>query len=202
VNGPAVFGDFLDADRGQLGPPAGHRRASERGGDVQQVNDSLLRILVLMGRYVQDVTAGSGTVRARGRRGLTAWGRAGAEAREALSNAAASLHEPEGLRVALLDPPPDAASTFLPLFCDLADAGRLRGAHVTILRRKTRDDHAPQARHAARAGPRLDFHTGGPSPDLDLAMHRPSRWGRSSPSPPPSRAATGTLAGWISEMAN
>ena len=42
----------------------------------------------------------------------------------------------EGLRLALLDPPPDAASTFLPLFCDLADAGRLRGAHVTILRRE------------------------------------------------------------------
>ena len=42
----------------------------------------------------------------------------------------------EGLRLALLDPPADAASTFLPLFCDFADAGRLRGAHVTILRRK------------------------------------------------------------------
>ena len=42
----------------------------------------------------------------------------------------------EGLRLALLDPPADAASTFLPLFCDLADDGRLRGAHVTILRRK------------------------------------------------------------------
>ena len=73
--------------------PAGHRGASERGGDVQQVNDSLLRVLVLMGRYVQDVTAGSGAVPARGRRVLTAWGRAGAEVREALSNAAASLHE-------------------------------------------------------------------------------------------------------------
>ncbi|MBV9381696.1 MAG: hypothetical protein JO242_13640, partial [Streptosporangiaceae bacterium] len=41
----------------------------------------------------------------------------------------------EGLRLALLDPPTDAASTFLPLCCDLADDGRLRGAHITILRR-------------------------------------------------------------------
>lgn len=47
----------------------------------------------------------------------------------------------EGLRLALLDPPADAASTFLPLFCDLADARRIRGAHVTILRHK----HAPGA---------------------------------------------------------
>ena len=93
MNGQAVFGDFLDAARGQVGSSPGHRGASERGGDVQQVNDSLLRVLVLMGRYVQDVTAGSGAVPARGRRVLTAWGRAGAEVREALSNAAASLHE-------------------------------------------------------------------------------------------------------------
>jgi hypothetical protein len=41
----------------------------------------------------------------------------------------------EGLRLALLDPPTGAASTFLPLCCSLADDGRLRGAHITILRR-------------------------------------------------------------------
>lgn len=40
-----------------------------------------------------------------------------------------------GFRLALLEPPPDAAGTFLPLFCDLADSGKLQGAHITILRR-------------------------------------------------------------------
>jgi hypothetical protein len=41
----------------------------------------------------------------------------------------------QGFRLALLEPPPDAAGTFLPLCCDLADAGKLQGAHITILRR-------------------------------------------------------------------
>lgn len=39
----------------------------------------------------------------------------------------------EGLRLALLEPPD--AGMFLPLCCDLADTGQLRGAHITILRR-------------------------------------------------------------------
>jgi hypothetical protein len=39
----------------------------------------------------------------------------------------------EGLRLAILEPPD--AGIFLSLCCDLADAGTLRGAHVTVLRR-------------------------------------------------------------------
>lgn len=39
----------------------------------------------------------------------------------------------EGLRLAILEPPD--AGVFLSLCCDLADAGTLRGAHVTVLRR-------------------------------------------------------------------
>ncbi|MDA8359274.1 MAG: ATP-binding protein [Actinomycetota bacterium] len=51
-----------------------------------------------------------------------------AEAYVALEPAAA-----EGLRLALLEPPD--AGTYLSMCCDLADAERLRGAHVTVLRR-------------------------------------------------------------------
>jgi hypothetical protein len=98
VNSRAVFGDFLDGAHEQFSSSASRHEAAQGGGDVQQVNDSLLRLLILMSRYVQDVTVGSGTVPARGRRVLTVWGRAGAEAREALSNAAASLHEPGARR--------------------------------------------------------------------------------------------------------
>ncbi|HUY52574.1 MAG TPA: hypothetical protein VMV92_43880 [Streptosporangiaceae bacterium] len=94
----AVLGDFLDAAHEQFSSSASRREAPQGGGDIQQVSDSLLRVLILMSRYVQDVTAGSGTVPARGRRVLTVWGRAGAETREALSNAAASLHEPGARR--------------------------------------------------------------------------------------------------------
>ena len=51
-----------------------------------------------------------------------------AEAYVALEPAAA-----EGLRLALLEPPD--AGTYLSMCCDLADPERLRGAHVTVLRR-------------------------------------------------------------------
>lgn len=51
-----------------------------------------------------------------------------AEAYVALQPAAA-----EGLRLALLEPPD--AGAYLSMCCDLADSERLRGAHVTVLRR-------------------------------------------------------------------
>ena len=66
----------------------------------------------------------------------------------------------------------------------------------------TRDDHAPQARHAAPAEQDRASTSTLAAPHLTWSMRRPSRWGRSSPSPAPSRAATGTLAGGIAEMAN
>lgn len=86
-----VFGHFLDAAHEQFS--SGYPEAAQGRGDIQQVNDNLLRVLILMSRYVQDVAAGAGTVPARRRRVLTAWGRASVEAREALSNAAGSLYE-------------------------------------------------------------------------------------------------------------
>ena len=62
-----VFGDFLEAATRDLAS-ADRRATANGGGDVQQVADSLLRVIVTMSHYVQDVTDGSGHTPARGRR--------------------------------------------------------------------------------------------------------------------------------------
>ena len=86
--GRAVFGDFLDAARGHLGSPAVLRRAASRGGDVQEISHSLLRVVIVMGRYVQDVSAAPGQATPV----TAAWGRAGRDARSGLTSAALLLH--------------------------------------------------------------------------------------------------------------
>jgi hypothetical protein len=58
VTGRVVFGHFLDTACGHLGAADRLRWAVGGDGDVQEVNNSLLQIVVLMRRYVQDVTPG------------------------------------------------------------------------------------------------------------------------------------------------
>ena len=72
----------------------------QHGGDVdiRQVSHSMLRVLVLMRRYVLDVTPGWDAEPPRGQRPLTGWARAGTETREALARAAAFLNEPDAPR--------------------------------------------------------------------------------------------------------
>jgi len=91
MTGRAVFGDFLTAAHQHLGTPATFRTAVARGGDVAEIRHSLLRIVVVMSRHVQDTTA-TGPQHRRGRPALDGWDRAGMEAREALIRAAAALH--------------------------------------------------------------------------------------------------------------
>ena len=98
MSGRPVFGDFLDAASGHLGTASRLRRTAGREADIQQVNHSLLRVIAVMHRYVQDVTPGWVPEPARGRRVLTGWARAGAESREALSNAIGFLNEPDAAR--------------------------------------------------------------------------------------------------------
>ena len=88
----AVFGDFLDAARGHLGSPAVLRRAASRGGDVQEICHSLLRVVIFMGRYVQDVSVAAGQAPSRATPVTAVWGRAGLDARSALTSAALLLH--------------------------------------------------------------------------------------------------------------
>ena len=56
VSGRAVFGDFTGAARQQLGSPAALRTAAVRGGHVPEIRHSLLRLVLVMSRYVQDIT--------------------------------------------------------------------------------------------------------------------------------------------------
>lgn len=132
MTGRAVFGDFLDAARGHLGAADRLRAAADGDADIQQVSRSLLRVVVVMRRYVQDVTSGWGPEPPRGRRVLTGWTRAGVEAREALGNAAAFLNDPNSGRQR-----PHAADRELAGYLDAASvslaAGRdLLQTHFTI----------------------------------------------------------------------
>src|ERR1022692_4004894 len=92
MTGRAVFGDFLDAAHEHLGSPAVLHRAASRGGDVQEISHSLLRVVIVMGRYVQDVSAAAGQAPSRATPVTAAWGRAGLDARSALASAAMLLH--------------------------------------------------------------------------------------------------------------
>src|ERR1022692_649260 len=92
MTGRAVFGDFLDAAHEHLGSPAVLHRAASRGGDVQEISHSLLRVVIVMGRYVQDVNTAAGQAYSRATPVTSVWGRAGLDARSALGSAAMLLH--------------------------------------------------------------------------------------------------------------
>lgn len=87
----ATFGDFLGAARQHLGSPASLRAAAEQSGYVAEIRHSLLRLAIVMHRYVQD-SRGEPDRLPRSARLLAGWDRAGAEASEALARAAAVLH--------------------------------------------------------------------------------------------------------------
>ena len=91
MNRRAAFGDFLGAAHHQLGTPPVFRTAIARGGDMTEIRHSLLRVVLVMSRHVQDITA-TGPRTGRGRPAPDGWDRAGMEAREALIHAAAALH--------------------------------------------------------------------------------------------------------------
>ena len=97
MTGRPVFGDFLDAAHGHLAE-AGRLPATYGGVDIRQASTSMLRILVLMHRYVLDVTPGSVREPPRGQRAAAGWTRAGTETREALARAAAFLNQPDAPR--------------------------------------------------------------------------------------------------------
>ena len=89
MTGRATFGDFLHAaHRGLAGgasspPPA--------RGDVEEVSRSLLRVVTIMGRYIQDITTAFSDMPDRTSLPLGAWDRASVQAREALTNSAGFL---------------------------------------------------------------------------------------------------------------
>ncbi len=89
-----MFGDFLDLARSSLGSPAEQRTAAAGGGDIQQVSTCLLRVIVAMDRFVQDITTGPAAMPAPGSPPRRAWADAASQARDALANATAVLAAP------------------------------------------------------------------------------------------------------------
>ena len=98
----ATFGDFLQAAHASIGQRSGASGPAARGS-VEEVSASMLRVVTVMGRYLQDMTAGLTGVPARTRPALDPWAIACLQAREALSNSAGSLTErpPRTLEAAL-----------------------------------------------------------------------------------------------------
>jgi hypothetical protein len=92
VTGRATFGDFLDAAHRALA--GGADMPSPTHGDVGEVSRSLLRLVTIFGRYLQDVATPPSQL--PGRTPVTAgpWDRARGQAREALTNAAGYLLGP------------------------------------------------------------------------------------------------------------
>jgi hypothetical protein len=94
----ATFGDFLGTARQHLGSPTSLRAAAGESGYVAEVRHSLLRVAIVMRRYVQDAHDEPDQLSRRTRL-LVGWDRAGAEAGEALGQATAVLHgDPAGRR--------------------------------------------------------------------------------------------------------
>ena len=88
-----AFGDFLTAARDHASVAAARHQTDREGENVQEVTDSLLHVITVMGRYLQDIAAVPGDMRSRASPPLTAWGRARLTARDALTNAARHLRQ-------------------------------------------------------------------------------------------------------------
>jgi hypothetical protein len=121
VTGRAVFGDFLDVAHTHLAE-AGRLPATYGGVDIRQVGTSMLRIVVLMHRYVLDVTPGPVREPSRGQRAAAGWARAGMQTGEALGRAAAFLDRPDAPK-----PGPRAAGGELAWHLDAASASLAAG---------------------------------------------------------------------------
>ena len=88
-----AFGDFLAAARGHTSAAVAGHQADRSGEHVQEVTDSLLHVVTVMGRYLEDIAAVPGGMRSRAGPPLTAWGQARLTARDALAHAVRHLRQ-------------------------------------------------------------------------------------------------------------
>ena len=91
MTGRATFGDFLQAARRHLDPPPGTIGQPPARGDVEEVSQSLMRVLTVMGRYLRDLTTAFDGLPTRIQPTRSSWARACIEAREAVANSAVFL---------------------------------------------------------------------------------------------------------------
>ncbi len=88
-----AFGDFLTAARDHASVAAARHQTDREGENVQEVTDSLLHVITVMDRYLQDIAAVPGDKRSRASTPQNAWGRALLTARDALTHAARHLQQ-------------------------------------------------------------------------------------------------------------
>jgi hypothetical protein len=91
-----AFGDFLTAARDHASIAAARHQADRNGENIQEVSDSLLHVVTVMSRYLQDITAVPGGLPSSAMPPLTAWGRARLTARDALTHAVRHLRPYSG----------------------------------------------------------------------------------------------------------
>jgi len=92
VTGRPAFGDFLTAAHQSLAPRPGQPPPGR--GDVEEVSRSLARVITLLTRYTQDTATAYLGIPRRAPAPSTPWGRARAQALQALTSSAACLHHP------------------------------------------------------------------------------------------------------------
>ena len=93
MTGRATFGDFLHAAHRALA--GGANGPAPARGDVEEVSRSLLRLVTIVGRYLQDMAATTPSqMPARTPVAAGPWDRARGQAREALTNAAGYMLGP------------------------------------------------------------------------------------------------------------
>ena len=92
MTGRATFGDFLHAAHRALA--GGTDVPTPARGDVEEVSRSLLRLVTIFGRYLQDMATTPSQVPGRTPVAAGPWDRARGQAREALTNSAGYLIGP------------------------------------------------------------------------------------------------------------
>src|SRR5271166_4241172 len=88
-----AFGDFLTAARRHVSAAVAGHQADRSGEHAQEVADSLLHVITVMSRYLQDIAPTPGSMPSRASPPLTAWGQARLTARDALTHAARHLRQ-------------------------------------------------------------------------------------------------------------
>ena len=141
MTGRVTFGDFLQAAHRHLEGTAAFYRDGGTRGNMDEVPRSLLREIIAMRRYLDDITATLHDKPARGRPVLTPWVLASLQAREALANATGFLARPRAL-----DRPTVLAASPLARRLDAVTTSLVTGRDLLRTHFAARSRSAPQPR--------------------------------------------------------
>jgi hypothetical protein len=179
MTGRPTFGEFLAAAHHHL---TGEPGSAPARGEVEEVSRSLRRVVILLGRYLQDTATAFADQPSSALAAPDPWGRARGQAREALHNAAGSLLSPGAVR-----PDWPAAPSASPLARRLDEVARCLAAGRDLLYTHfTPGPHGGQAPgHPGRWRSPANGSTGPCSPNSAASPRRSPATAPTSPSPPP-----------------